>query len=60
MPEINDKNEDETQKDLPEDTGSHFDMYHFFSRKDVIFAAILILALLIYISFLMFGKTSAA
>lgn len=35
---MNDKNE----------KGQNFDMYHFFSRKDVILVAIVILALLLY------------
>lgn len=29
--------------------GQDFDMYHFFSRKDVILAIILLLALLLYL-----------
>lgn len=36
------------QKD---DKGATFDMYHFFSRKDVILAAAVIVALLLYLMF---------
>ncbi|HPF78990.1 MAG TPA: hypothetical protein PLF01_06815 [Alphaproteobacteria bacterium] len=32
----------------PEKSEGTFDIYHFFSRKDIIIAAILIIALLIY------------
>ena len=31
------------------DSSPHFDMYHFFSRKDVILAAIIIIAILLYL-----------
>ncbi len=41
------------------DDGARFDMYHFFSRKDVILAAIVILALLIYALFYFFTSGQA-
>lgn len=53
-------NDNETSKE-PEDkadmedgaqtteSSPHFDMYHFFSRKDVILAAVIIIAILLYL-----------
>jgi len=46
------------QKPKKSDENVHFDMYHFFSRKDVILAGIVIFALLVYSLFKIFGKTS--
>jgi len=48
-----------SEKAGKEEKGATFDMYHFFSRKDVVFAAVLILALLVYLlfHFVMSGKT---
>ena len=40
-----------TGKMQKDDKGATFDMYHFFSRKDVIVAAVFIIALLIYLLF---------
>lgn len=37
------------QKDKPLKEGQNFDMYHFFSRKDVILVVIVIVALLLYL-----------
>jgi hypothetical protein len=48
-----------TPIDNKDDSGKRFDMYRFFSRKDVIFATILILALLIYLTIMSYIKTSA-
>ncbi|MCB9991031.1 MAG: hypothetical protein H6867_06590 [Rhodospirillales bacterium] len=39
------------KKDMPEEKGATFDMYHFFSRKDVLLAAAVIVALLLYVLF---------
>lgn len=41
--------EDNDKHKAAEDKGVTFDMYHFFSRKDVLFAGALILLLLIYV-----------
>lgn len=43
-----------------DENGKTFDMYHFFSRKDVILAAIVILALLIYFVVSHFSPATAA
>lgn len=49
-------------KDADEKTekGGYFDMYHFISRKDVMLAAILIIALLIYLFVLSSGVPEPA
>lgn len=46
---------DENKTPDSEDEGATFDMYHFFSRKDVMLAAIVIICLLIYVLFKVFG-----
>lgn len=42
-----------------EEKGGTFDMYHFFSRKDVLLAGVLILALLIYALYRFLAGASA-
>ena len=64
MTESDKNNENETKeaaKDHEDESVQYFDMYRFFSRKDVVFAAILILALLIYLAvrFLLNGDVAA-
>lgn len=45
-------------KDEREDTAPHFDMYHFFSRKDVIAAGLFLLALLLFLVWAVFFRSN--
>lgn len=58
-----DKTSDKTDSENVEekaDKGGYFDMYHFISRKDVMLAAILIVALLLYLFVLSSGAPEPA
>lgn len=41
-------NDNKHKEDVRPEKGQTFDMYHFFSRKDVILVAAVIIALLLY------------
>lgn len=51
--------EEKTKNDTKGSGGATFDMYHFFSRKDVILAAIVIIVLLLYALFQFFTGSQA-
>ncbi len=50
---------DNKNKEPEKHTDANFDMYHFISRKDVILAALFILALLVFFLFLTFSGGDA-
>ncbi len=50
--------EDNKQDEVVKEEGQTFDMYHFFSRKDVILVAAVIIALLLYFLSKHFTATS--
>ncbi len=43
--------------DLEKDENAHFDMYHFYKRKDVWLVALVLLGLVIFVLYLMTGGT---
>ncbi len=49
----------DSQDEDDSDKSVTFDMYHFFSRKDVLLAGLLILALLLYVVFRFLSGASA-
>ena len=42
------------KEEQPEEKGAEFDMYHFFSRKDILLVVLLIVILLAYVLYNMF------
>ncbi len=48
-----------SDQNTEKDKGATFDMYHFFSRKDVILAAAVIVGLLLYVLFRFFTGAHA-
>jgi hypothetical protein len=49
----------ENEDDKIVDENVHFDMYHFYKRKDVVFVGIVLIVLLIVVLYLMTGGEPA-
>lgn len=56
---MNEDKNTENEDDKIVDENVHFDMYHFYKRKDVVFVGIVLIVLLIVVLYLMTGGEPA-